>query len=100
MQSTMIGGMEINPKKLLDEGLRKELVRQLSAALHYNLQFRMQEKLDLKHHQGVCIRVFNNLEQNIDGFRRALSWLQDYLRIDGMAFFSDEITRVIVSNIE
>ena len=100
MQSTMIGGMEINPRNLLDEGLRKELVRQLSAALHYNLQFKMKEQLGLKDHQDVCIRVFNNLERNIDGFRRALSWLQDYLRIDGMAFFSDEITRVIVSNIE
>jgi WASH complex subunit strumpellin len=96
----MIGGMEINPRNLLDEGLRKELVRQLSAALHFNLQFRMKAKLGLKDHQEVCVRVFNNLERNIDGFRRALSWLQDYLRIDGMAFFSDEITRVVIANIE
>ena len=99
MQSTMIGGMEINPTKLLDEGLRKELVRQLSAAFHFNLQFG-KEKCHLKDHRKTCILALNNLARNMDGFRRALSWLQDYLRIDGMAFFSEELTRVIIANIE
>ena len=39
MKKTLIGNLEIKPKSILEEGLRKELVRQFSAALHDSLQF-------------------------------------------------------------
>ena len=39
MEKTLVGVIEVDPKQLLQEGIRKELVRQISMALHSTLVF-------------------------------------------------------------
>ncbi|KAF0972785.1 hypothetical protein FDP41_009034 [Naegleria fowleri] len=39
MERTLMGIVEIDPKQLLEDGIRKELVRQIALALHSNLIF-------------------------------------------------------------
>ncbi|EFC38863.1 predicted protein [Naegleria gruberi] len=39
MERTLMGIVEIDPKQLLEDGIRKELVRQIAMALHSNLIF-------------------------------------------------------------
>ena len=39
MERTLMGIVEIDPKQLLEDGIRKELVRQIALALHQNLIF-------------------------------------------------------------
>ena len=39
MKSTLVGVIKIDPKKLLEDGIRKELVTRVAAAFHSDLVF-------------------------------------------------------------
>ena len=39
MKSTLVGVIKVDPKQLLEDGIRKELVRQVTGALHNALTF-------------------------------------------------------------
>ena len=39
--------MQIDPKQLLEDGIRKELVKQVAVALHRNLTFNPKSKVTL-----------------------------------------------------
>lgn len=39
MKSTLVGVIKIDPKKLLEDGIRKELVTRVAAAFHGDLVF-------------------------------------------------------------
>ena len=102
MKKTLIGNLEIKPKSILEEGLRKELVRQFSAALHDSLQFQYntRSKQSLKEHIHSCTQIFKELGSRIDGFERSMIWLQDFLEIDGLHIFINETSRVLKFNVE
>ncbi len=102
MEKTLVGGLEIKPKSILEEGLRKELVRQYSAALHNALQFKTpteRTKQSLNDHKKECLKVFTALGNRIEGFQRSMIWLQDFLEIDGLHIFMNETSRVIKCNV-
>ena len=102
MEKTLIGDLEIKPKSILEEGLRKELVCQYSSALHSALQFQIpieRTKQSLTQHKNACINIFMNLGNRIDGFQRSMIWLQDFLEIDGLRIFMNETFRVIRENV-
>ena len=103
MKKTLIGNLEIKPKSILEEGLRKELVRQFSAANHNSLQFSMspeRSKQTLVDYINSSSKIFAGLGSRIDGFQRSMIWLQDFLEIDGMHIFIHETSRVIRFNVE
>ena len=102
MEKTLIGDLEIKPKSILEEGLRKELVRQYSAALNGALQFQIPKertKQSLTQHRNSCIKIFTSLGSRIEGFQRSMIWLQDFLEIDGLHIFMNETSRVIQCNV-
>lgn len=39
MKSTLVGVIKVDPKKLLEDGIRKEIVRQVTQALDKTLRF-------------------------------------------------------------
>ena len=103
MKKTLIGNLEIKPKGLLEEGLRKELVRQYSTALHNSLQFYIpteRSKQALIDHIHSCTQIFTALGSRIEGFQRSMIWLQDFLEIDGLDIFIHETSRVVKANVE
>lgn len=103
MKKTCIGNMEINPKQLLEEGLRKELVRQYSMALHNTLQFHYPDERSKKaliKHSDSFHKLVQNLSRRIEGFQRSMIWLQDFLDIDGLKIFIDETSRVVKANVQ
>lgn len=110
MESTLIGKVEIYPKALLEKGLRKEFVRQVSSAHHTHLQFKIEEKKkmttqedstdSLVQYQKEFIQSLSNLSRRMEGFRRAIEYIQDFLNIAGLKVFSDETNRVIGYNLE
>lgn len=92
MKTILVGVIKVNSMKLLEDGIRKELVKQLSRALHNHLVFRskpreLYERLQL-------------LNQVIDGFKRSFEYIQDYLCIQGLKIFNEELFRVISLNVE
>jgi len=44
MKSTLVGIIKIDPKQLLEDGIEKELVMQVAAAMHRTLQFNPRAK--------------------------------------------------------
>lgn len=102
MDETLIGDLKMNPRQLLEEGLRKELVRQISITMHENLQFPARverSRKTLAESQKTIIQAFSLLSRRMEGFQRAIIWLQDFLRIDGLEIYLQESTRVIWHNI-
>lgn len=46
MKSTLVGVVEIDPKQLLEDGIRKELVQHIATALHNGLIFNPKSKVN------------------------------------------------------
>ena len=47
MKSTSVGVIKVDPKQLLEDGIRKEIVRQVTWALHDGLIFNPKAKVSL-----------------------------------------------------
>ena len=45
MKTTLVGVIKVDPKQLLEDGIRKELVKQVAAALHHGLIFNPKAKV-------------------------------------------------------
>ena len=103
MEETMFGDLKMNPQQLLEEGLRKELIRQVSIAFHTNLQFSLQtnrSRKSLSESHRAFVESLHVLSRRIEGFQRTIVWLQDFLRIDGLDIYIQESTRVIWQNVQ
>lgn len=55
MKSTLVGVVEIDPKQLLEDGIRKELVQQNALALHNGLIFNSNAKVNIFHYLKLFI---------------------------------------------
>lgn len=45
MKTTLVGVVKVDPKQLLEDGIRKELVQQVASALHHSLIFNPKAKV-------------------------------------------------------
>ena len=45
MKSTLVGVIKVDPKKLLEDGIRKEMVNQVTASLHNGVIFNPRAKV-------------------------------------------------------
>ena len=41
MEKTLLGVVRVEPRQILQEGLRRELVRQIASAMHHTLIFKV-----------------------------------------------------------
>ncbi|KAJ8611733.1 hypothetical protein CTAYLR_009190 [Chrysophaeum taylorii] len=82
MEQTLLGVIRVEPRRILHDGLRKELVRRLCLAL------------DLDATRGFE-RALDDLAHRIDGFRRSVEYVQDYIDIAGLKMWQEEFSRVI-----
>lgn len=60
MKTTLVGIIKVDPKQLLEDGIRKELVRQVAAALHQALMFNPKAKV--RRFRCLCL---NRSSENI-----------------------------------
>ncbi|OTF76996.1 WASH complex subunit strumpellin-like protein [Euroglyphus maynei] len=94
MKTTLVGVIQIDPKKLLEEGIRRELVRKVAAAFHHTIVFNSKSK---------TIEIQSKLEELkriMDGFRRTFEYIQDYVCINGLKMWQEELSRIINYNVE
>ncbi|EKX49139.1 hypothetical protein GUITHDRAFT_85883 [Guillardia theta CCMP2712] len=93
MEKTLMGIVEVDPKQLLQEGIRKELVRQISMALHGILIFSSGkvEEFEMR---------LEELRRNLDGFRLSFEYISDYINLYGLKIWQEEFTRIIDFNVE
>lgn len=86
MKKTLVGVVELDPKQLLEDGIRKELVKHLSEALHNSLTFNPKSKT-MELVDRLC-----KLTRTIDGYKRSFEYVQDYLNIHGFKLWQEEVS--------
>nr|CAD7567981.1 unnamed protein product [Timema californicum] len=94
MKSTLVGIIRIDPKQLLEDGIRKELVKHIAIALHSGLIFNPKAKT------SELISKLEALEKIMDGHRRSFEYIQDYVNICGLKILQEEVSRIISYNVE
>ena len=94
MEKTLMGIIEVDPKKLLQDGIRKELVRQISMALHGSLMVGSGKADD-----GLEQKLLA-LHKTLEGFRVSFEYISDYVSIYGLKIWHEELSRIINFNVE
>lgn len=93
MKRTLLGIIEVDPRQVLEDGLRKELVYRVSRAFHDILQFKEDESSE-------CNTTFNTLAATLNAYRLSFEYIQDYIGIYGLRMWHEELSRVINYNVE
>uniref|UniRef100_A0A8C9SLQ9 WASH complex subunit 5 n=1 Tax=Scleropages formosus TaxID=113540 RepID=A0A8C9SLQ9_SCLFO len=85
---------EVDPKQLLEDGIRKELVRRVAFALHKGLTFNPKAKT------SELMPKLKDMAATMDGFYRSFEYIQDYVSIYGLKIWQEEVSRIINYNVE
>ena len=93
MEKTLLGVIQVEPRQILQEGLRRELVRQIATAMHRDLTFREMTREEINTN-------ISKLAATLDGLKRSIEYLQDYIDIAGLKMYQQEMARVINYNTE
>ena len=93
MEKTLLGVIQVEPRQILEEGLRRELVRQVSYALHTDLVFKDTSR-------GEIVQNMTKVSVTLDGLKKSIEYLQDYIGIAGLKMYQEEFTRIINYNTE
>jgi len=94
MKSTLVGIIKIDPKQLLEDGIRKELVRQVASALNQCISFNPKAKSS---ELGPKLDALGNI---MEGFQKSFEYIQDYVNIYGLKIWQEEVSRIINYNVE
>ncbi|XP_054285996.1 WASH complex subunit 5-like isoform X1 [Macrosteles quadrilineatus] len=94
MKSTLVGIVRIDPKQLLEDGIRKELVHHIALALHTGLTFNPKAKVSELSDKLTALGAI------MDGHRRSFEYIQDYVGIYGLKIWQEELCRVIGFNVD
>lgn len=70
MKSTLVGVVCLDPKVLLEDGIRKELVSRIAQALHNELIF------SSKHKSEELDQKLKSLGKIMDGYKRSFEYIQ------------------------
>lgn len=70
MKSTLVGVVRLDPKQLLEDGIRKELVLHISRALHKELTFSAKPKPE------ELEQKLKSLGHIMDGYKRSFEYIQ------------------------
>ena len=104
MNKLSVGGVEVNPRKLMDEGLRKEMVQHISELLNSLLQFDFSADAEttasMIKHQASAMKSLVSLSNRLEGFQDAISCIEDFVAINGCKMWHQEMSRIISYNVE
>lgn len=87
MRKTLVGVVEVDPKELLEDGIRMELRTNLHNVIRRDLWFTEQrQRVDIKSNLESVIK-------SIDRYRWSFEYVQDYLHINGSNIFEEEVSK-------
>lgn len=90
--------------KLVDEGLRKELVSHVSGLLNNLLQFDFSANSEtvssMSKHLTSAMKSLASLSERFEAFRMSLECVDDYLCMHGLKMWHEEMGRIINFNVE
>ena len=96
MEETKLGMIEVDSRQILDDGVRKELVRQISTVMHLGIP----SVTDKGNKNNNVEAWLQKLKQALEGFKKAVLYIQDYVSIYGLKMWQEEFSRIVNFNIE
>lgn len=75
MKRTLLGVVEVDPRQVLEDGIRRELAQRVAAAMHKMLVFQPARKKDRVTPQLVEGRL-EDLMGKLEGFSRSFEYIQ------------------------
>ena len=88
MEKTLVGVIEVDPKEILEMGIRTELIKLLAKTFHNYIDFKVNEKIPLD-------KKLNELIVRISSIRKSFLYIQDYININGNKMWCEEMNRLI-----
>lgn len=80
MQTTLVGIIRLDPKKLLENGIRKELVGEILKTMESNLVFGKAASAN-----GVVLKSkLSAMMGRLEGIKRSLEYIGDYVNSNGL----------------
>jgi len=90
MEKTFVGVIELDPRKLLEDGIREQLARRLAKLFDEECRF--------EGHDRDSARVFKeklmSCAERLDSFKSAFEYIQDYVNVRGLKAWREELARV------
>ena len=112
LRTTLVGVVQVDPKKLLEEasrenicvteniclcqGIRRELVNRVASILHNTLSFNTKSKDRV----GDLSSKIKLIAKEMEGFRKSFEYIEDYINIPGLRLWQEEISRIINHSVE
>ncbi|XP_058790000.1 WASH complex subunit 5 isoform X2 [Phymastichus coffea] len=93
LRSVSLGVLRVDSQRLLEDGIRQELVKKVTLALHNSLIFDVKTK-------GALLTKLEALSTVMDGYRKSFQYIQDYININGLKVWHEEITYIINNAVE
>ncbi|XP_076246687.1 WASH complex subunit strump isoform X1 [Calliopsis andreniformis] len=93
LRSVPLGVLRVDSHRLLEDGIRQELVKKVTLALDTGLVFEPKSKITL-------LQKLDNLGAIMDGYRKSFQYIQDYININSLKIWHEEITYIINNAVE
>lgn len=89
MRSTLVGVIRVDPAELLEEGLLKELAK--------HLRKKFEDFLEQQPKRNQCslnnfLPRLQKLADSMDGYKRSLEYIQDYINMHGLKIWQKQVT--------
>ena len=88
MEKTLMGVIEVDPKIILEKGIRRELLSLLAKILHTYIDFKANDKILLD-------KKLNELIVKINSVRKSFLYIQDYININGNKMWCEEMHKLV-----
>jgi len=119
LDKTLMGVIELDPKRVLVVGLRNELCRKLAQILHEQFifvagpgaQYKSNNEQIERNAKGLKVQggkagfgefgnKFENLRRTFVGLKRSIEYIQDFLNIQGEKIWREEFQRIVELAVE
>lgn len=94
METTLVGVIQVDPRRLLEDGVRRELVNQVAKTLHGGLNFNTKLK------GSELYKRLALVGKHMNGFRTSFEYIQDYIGMYGLKIWQEELSRIVNYNVE
>jgi len=103
MEKHGLGELKLKTKHILEQGLRKELVREAVGILNLALQFPGVPSTTydcLVSVRDATHLSFAVLKRRVESYKYALECIQDYICLAGIKIWVEEFSRIIDVNVQ
>jgi WASH complex subunit strumpellin len=80
METYLIGVIEVNPKEVLENGIRRELIKLIASILERSLRVKANTPEEF-------LAKIIRLSEKLKNFKLSLEYIQDFIHIHGLKMF-------------